>query len=274
MKKIILILSFVLSLLYADDPCIAKNVTKEIFTKSYNHNVVIKKYHFEDGCGYQKDTIDIFQNNKKVDTLSAFYGVELRSDKDTDKDGNKKIILTGYTGGHGNNIHMFGLIEPNMKKLFSYDGYEIILDDVDKDGNDEIIYPKSVFFCISGEFCCHACNIIIELALKFENYKLVINKKAMGQQDDSIELCSTDVKLDDNSLKFLNRGCAKNNLISIAYSLHIGDIKKLKKSLNYFKFDTQIAKDKFKKRLLEEIKYLDFIEQNHKLRENEFIKNF
>lgn len=247
MKRIILIFSLTLSFIYGDDPCTGEGTTKEIFVKNYPYNIVIKKYKYEDDCGYKKHTIDIFQNDKKVDTLSEYYGVDLLSDKDINNDGKVELVISGYSGGHGTDQHRIGVIEPNMKKLYSFDGYKIDLQNINHDKTFEFIQHQSVFFCISSEFCSSATALSIKLAYEFKNYNLIINQEAMNVlKTDTKMTCDTNVLIKDDSLSFSDNNCAKNNLLSIAYNIYTKDIQKLRNIYNHFNFDSNLAKEKFK----------------------------
>jgi len=276
MKQFRFFLNFLISLtfLYADAPCTENNVTKEIYTKNYPYHVVIKKQHFDNGCGIKKDTISIFQNGKEIETLSGFYDVKLRSDDEIDKNGNRKLIFTVYGGGHGTDHHFFTIIKANMTKSFQLSGYDIGIENVDKDNKKEIILPKSIFFCISDQFCSHANALNLKLILKFENDKLMIEKKLMNQRSLLIKPCNTDVKSEEKNLTFSNKVCAENNLKQLVYHFYTSDIVKLKETLKYFKFDTQIVKNKFKQIVLNELKNIEFIEQNDRQQASVVIEKY
>lgn len=248
MKKIFLTLILTFSLIYGADSCTGKGATKEIFTKSYPYSIVLKKYKYEDDCGYKKYTIDIFQNNQKIDTLSEYYGVDLISDTDINNDGKLEVVISGYSGGYGTDKHKIGVIEPNMKKLYSFEGHKINLQDINHDETLQFIQNQSVFFCISSEFCSHATALAIELAYEFKNYNLIINKEAMNILKTNIEPpCNTNVFIKNKSLSFSDNNCAKNNLLSIAYNIYTKDLQQLKKIYNYFNFDSDLTREKFER---------------------------
>lgn len=268
MRFFLLTILFIYNL-YADSLCIEHNTTKEIFTKKYSHGIVIKKYYFDNGCGIKKKCIDILQDNKKIDTVNGFYDVKLRSDEVIDNNHNQQIIFTSYTAGHGTDEHAFGIIEPHMKKLFRVKDYDINIKDVD--GKKEIILPKSIFFCISNQFCSHATALHIDLILEFDNNKLILDKKSNQQQSNEIQTCISEVKKNKEGLRFTHNSCAENNLKSLGYCLYNGEIEKLKEIVKYFKFDTPMSKNKFKKALLNELKNLEYIEQDDREKEREAI---
>ena len=76
MKKIVLILGIIAPMLFGDDACIGEGKTTLKFEKKYPYNVVVKKYRYEDGCGINKETLDIFQVDNKIDTIKEWFRYE------------------------------------------------------------------------------------------------------------------------------------------------------------------------------------------------------
>lgn len=256
MKKAILMLGIITSILFGDDPCIGEGKTTLKFEKKYPYNVVVKKYRYEDGCGIQKETLDIFQDNKKIDTISEIYGVDLLNDSDMNNDGKIELVMSGHSGGFGTDTHKIAVVESNMKLSFEFKGDQIRLVDIDKDNDLELLTYKSVFFCISSEFCSHGTSLVITIASKFKDYHLVLDKEAtlILKQDVGLP-CQIDVMENSGAITFSDKACAENNLLLLAYDILVDDIDNLKKDLKYFTFDSKQTEEKFRQEILKNIDY-------------------
>lgn len=214
MKKIVLILGIIASMLFGDDACIGEGKTTLKFEKKYPYNVVVKKYRYEDGCGINKETLDIFQDDNKIDTISEIYGVDLLNDSDMNNDGKIELVMSGHSGGYGTDTHKIAVVEPNMKSSFVFEDSKIRLVDIDKDKDLELLIYKSVFFCISSEFCSHGKSLVITIASKFKDYHLVLDKEATAILKQDVGLpCQIDVMQNSGVMTFSDEACAKNNLL-------------------------------------------------------------
>lgn len=101
-----------------------------------------------------------------------------------------------------------------MKSSFVFEDSKIRLVDIDKDKDLELLIYKSVFFCISSEFCSHGKSLVITIASKFKDYHLVLDKEATAILKQDVGLpCQIDVMQNSGVMTFSDEACAKNNLL-------------------------------------------------------------
>ena len=259
MKKMSLLIILAFSTLFADDPCTPHSETQKKFHMEFPYHIIIEKYYTDDGCGYQKTELKIFQNKQLVDKLNAFYGINILFIGDINRDNKTEIVYTGKTAGHGTDEHRIATIEPILKKPFAFGGYALNLVDIDYDGSMEFLSPSSVFSCFSSYFCSGATSPSIQIAKEFKDGSLKIDKDSMKILEKAhARPCKTNVSYkvssaNYQSLEFANNECAKNNLEHIAYDLYLQDLKALQTDISYFTFENSEAKEKFKHQLLNDL---------------------
>lgn len=258
--KIIFLLFFTVILLIADDPCDPHMKTEKIFHQELPYNVVLDKYYSDDNCGYRKTELKILQNGQLIDSLDAFYCIDILRIEDINNDGKTEIVYTGHSGGQGTDEHRIAVIEPIMKKSFAFDGFPLNLRSFNDDGASAFISWRSVFFCITSDFCSNATFLGIQEALQFKNGLLVLDKEGTEVlKKESAQPCDTNVLLkttgiNNKSVEFTNNECAKNTLKTIAYDLYFQDTTALKMDLKHFIFQSNEAKKDFKHKLINELK--------------------
>jgi hypothetical protein len=255
MKIIFLFCSFI-SLLYGDDPCDGERKTELKFHMEFPHNIFLEKHYTNDGCGYEKTELNLFQNSRFVGGSEAEYGIDILFIGDINGDKKTEVVYTSRKAGYGMNEHGIAVIEPTMNKPFVFDGFTLNLRSFNGGNSRDFISWESPFFCFTSDFCSHGTSLGIQVAKQFKNGSFVFDKEGMNiLKKESTFPCNTNVFLEESDalIKFSNNECGKQTLGAIAYDLYIQDPITLTQDLKHFLFESKEAKRKFQQQLINEL---------------------